>query len=165
MAREQELIEFDPERIHIVKGRLDMIFRLQQKHQVLTVDELIALQRQTEEELESVSNLEEHLSKAKKSLDILEGEVQKKGEKLSQMRKKHAPEFGKAIEKIIHKLGIENGQIEIQLTPTEPQVTGIDKVEMLFSANKGSSSQRAKASSLWWRIFETHFCGEIFDCR
>ena len=144
MAREQDLIEFDPERIHIVKGRLDMIFRLQQKHQVLTVDELITLQRQTEEELESVSNLEEHLSHAKKSLDILEGEVHKKGEKLSQLRKKHAPEFGKAIEKIIRKLGIENGQIEIQLTPCEPQATGIDKVEMLFSANKGIAPKELK---------------------
>jgi DNA repair protein RecN (Recombination protein N) len=75
MSREQETIEFDPERIQLVKGRLDMIYRLQQKHQVLNIASLLALQHQTCEELDSVSNLTEQIEKAKKALEKLESEV------------------------------------------------------------------------------------------
>jgi DNA repair protein RecN (Recombination protein N) len=144
MSREQETIEFDPERIQLVKGRLDMIYRLQQKHQVLNIASLLALQHQTCEELDSVSNLTEQIEKAKKALEKLESEVLKSGDTLSKSRQQHAPALGKSIEKIIHKLGIENGQIQITINPTPPHINGADQVEMLFSANKGIAPKELK---------------------
>jgi DNA repair protein RecN (Recombination protein N) len=47
-------------------------------------------------------------------------------------------------EKIIHKLGIENGQIQITINPTPPHINGADQVEMLFSANKGIAPKELK---------------------
>lgn len=144
ISLQTDAVEFDPERIQIVKDRLDLIFRLQQKHGVRTVDELIVLRQNLEDELSGFQNLDGQISAIKKELEALEKEVLKTGKELSDARAKKAPEFSKAIVAIIQKLGIENGQVEIRLTPAQPQPHGIDEIEMLFSANKGVTPRELK---------------------
>lgn len=144
ITREQDAVEFDPERIQIVKDRIDLLFRLQQKHQVTTVDELIEIKNKIGSDLESILNLDENIAKAKKEVDLLEKEVLKQGEILSKARSAQSMHFAKAIENIIHKLGIENGKVDFQLSRTLPGTHGLDKVEMLFSANKGVTPKELK---------------------
>ncbi|MFT6867061.1 MAG: DNA repair protein RecN (Recombination protein N) [Cyclobacteriaceae bacterium] len=144
ISREQDTVEFDPERIQIVKDRIDLLFRLQQKHQVKTVGDLIAIRDRVGAELETLLNLDDTLAKAKKGVDLLEKEVLKLGEVLSIARTTQSLTFAKAVENIIHKLGIENGKVDFQVSRTLANASGLDKVEMLFSANKGVSPKELK---------------------
>ena len=55
--------------------------------------------------------------------------------------------LAKAIVDLIKQLGIENGNIEIKVSPDEPSENGLDLVEMLFSANK--VAQQILEAFLW----------------
>lgn len=144
LARIQDRIDHDPERTLALKEQLDLTNRLEKKHQVLTIDELIQLRDQLDEELETTLNLDQEIKKAKTNFSNAEDTMRTAGSKLSESRKLFALNLSDEIEKIIQCIGIENGTIEIQVRENEPSIHGLDKVEMLFSANKGIKPQELK---------------------
>ena len=144
ISRIQERIEHDPERTQTLKEQLDLINRLEKKHQVLTIEELISLRDKLDEELQTTLNLDQEIERAKTQLAESEKAMRVVGGKLTESRKLSALNFADEIEKIIHRIGIENGTIEIQVQESEPTKNGLDKVEMLFSANKGIKPQELK---------------------
>lgn len=144
MQRLQDKVEHDPEKIQELKDRLNLLFRLQKKHSVLTVEELIAIRDELDQSLSKVANLDSEIEKAKKELAAAEKNLLEKGSKLSESRKLSALNFEDEIEKIIHQIGIENGTVEIKVNPSEPLHDGLDLIEMHFSANKGVKPQELK---------------------
>ncbi|MEQ8469783.1 MAG: DNA repair protein RecN [Marinoscillum sp.] len=144
ISNEQERVELDPERLNEVKERIDLIFRLQQKHGCTDVDDLIKIHQELSAELESVLNIDDEIKSAKTLLEKCEHEVLKSGKLLGQSRQKSAEPFASAIVKLIGKLGIENGSIQIKVSPGKPKPNGLDIVEMLFSANKGVQPRELK---------------------
>lgn len=144
LADEQDHVELDPERLQIIKDRLDLIFRLQQKHHTTEIADLIALRDRLGEELENVLNIDEAISKAEKALQAAEKEAQVLAKKLSASRKKHAGGFASAIKALIQKLGIENGEVTIDISEDRLNSNGVDLVEFLFSANKGVAPRELK---------------------
>lgn len=144
MLRIQDKVEHDPEKIQELKDQLDLLFRLQKKHNVLTVSELIVIREELDQSLSQVANLDAEISKAKKALDFTEKEMMERGRKLTESRKLFALNFADEIEKIIKQIGIENGTVEIQVNPGEPSSDGLDTIDMLFSANKGIKPQELK---------------------
>ena len=144
MQRVQDQVEHDPEKIQELKDRLDLLFRLQKKHTVLTVEELINIRNELDESLSQVANLDNDIAKAKKELESAEKAMREKGGKLTESRKLSALNFSDEIEKIIHQIGIENGTVEIKVNPAESSIHGLDTIEMLFSANKGIKPQELK---------------------
>ncbi len=144
LNRIQESIEYDPTRTKVIKEQLDQINRLEKKHAVRNTQELINLRDQLDRELQSTLNLDEEVMRARKDLEEAEERMQKAGKKLSESRQLSAINLADEIEKIIKKIGIENGSIELVLSPAKPNVTGLDKLQMLFSANKGIKTQEIK---------------------
>ncbi|MEM6642676.1 MAG: DNA repair protein RecN [Bacteroidota bacterium] len=140
----QEKVEHDPERANTLKSLLDTINRLEKKHQVLSVAELITIRDELDDALQSTMNLDGAIQEAKAALEKAEEDMLKAGKKLSESRKLSALNFADEIEKIIKKIGIENGSIEIAIKTQDPAKTGVDLVEMLFSANKGIPPQELK---------------------
>ncbi|MEQ8882762.1 MAG: DNA repair protein RecN [Cyclobacteriaceae bacterium] len=144
IGREQDAIEYDPERTQIVKDRLDLIFRLESKHKVSSVAELIEIQEKLGRQLESFQNLDDKIEQSKVKLEASEKAMLKAGKELSDSRKNHSSEMAKAIETIIHKLGISNGVIHFEIKEAKASITGLDQVEMMFSANKGVPPKEIK---------------------
>lgn len=144
IEREQDAIEFDPERTQIVKDRLDLIFRLESKHKVSSVAELIEIREKLGRQLESFQNLDDKIEQSKVKLEASEKAMLKAGKELSDSRKNHSSEMAKAIETIIHKLGIFNGVILFEIKEAKASITGLDQVEMMFSANKGVPPKEIK---------------------
>ncbi len=145
IRREQDKIELDPERLAMLSDRVDLINRLLQKHHVKTTEDLLSLRNNLEEELTSINNIDADLAQAKQDLQIQNEHVKKEGNKLTKSREQVATPFAKAIEKLIHQLGIENGTVTFKITPDEPSENGLDLVEMLFSANKGIPPKELKS--------------------
>lgn len=142
--REQEAVELDPERLQVVKERIDLLFRLQQKHQVNTVNELISIRDRLSEELTAVQNIDEEIQAAEKRFQDAEKSMTSAATQLSASRKKHAEPFGEAIRNLVHKLGIENAVVLLKVAPAKPGSDGADLIEMLFSANKGVQPREVK---------------------
>lgn len=136
-----DLTEHDPERIQEVKDQLDLLYRLQKKHGISSVENLIELRDSLDSQLSVTHNLDDSIKKAKKALDDAETQMLKSGKLLSESRQLSSLDLATEIEKIIHRIGIENGRVEIKVTPTTPSIHGLDLVEIQFSANKGIAPQ------------------------
>lgn len=145
LAIEQDHTELDPEKLEATKEKLDLLYRLQQKHQVLLVSDLCAIRDQLEEELETVNNLDDRIAKARKAFQQAEAEMLLSGRKLSEQRRKVAPELSGAIEQLVHQLGIENGKLHFEFETIDAHDKGIDLVELHFSANKGIEPKPLRA--------------------
>lgn len=144
ISTEQERVELDPERLQVVKERIDLLFRLQQKHHVNSVEALVKIREELCDKLQSILNIDEEIAFAKKDLEEKEQKMKALAAKISKSRKENAPKFAKEIADLVHKLGIENGVIDIKVTPAEASPSGMDLVEMLFSANKGVQPREIK---------------------
>lgn len=134
-------VEYDPENIQKIKDQLDLLYRLQKKHNVLTNNELIEIRDKLAHELLTTANLDGEISKAEKALKDAEKQMLSDGEILTESRKLASLDLAAEIEKIIHKIGIENGKVDISISPALPSPHGLDVVDIRFSANKGVAPQ------------------------
>ena len=132
-----EKTEFDPKLAEQVNERLSIIYQLQQKHRLQSVSELLRLQDSLQDKANKTSNLDEALASSKKSLKQIEADLRAQAELLSKTRKKAAPPLCKQLIGLLKELGIPEAQMEIDHRMIEPSSSGIDDVEILFSANKG----------------------------
>ena len=137
IEREGDAVEFDPERTETIKERLSLLYRLLKKHRVQNVKELMAIQEALQQKDTLTANLDEALLTAKKNFEHAQQQVGATGLKLSESRKKSFPPLCKQITKLLHELGMPNAIFEIDTRTTDPSPSGIDRIEILFSANKG----------------------------
>lgn len=140
-ALEEEIV-YDPNRIQLLNERLDAIYRLEQKHGVRTITELIVLCEELRTKIDSVASLESQLLFAEKELAENLQRVREAGEKLSEKRESAAPKLSKEIRLMLNDLGMPSAQLKIQIDKTEePRESGFDKIQFFFTANKGSDPQ------------------------
>ncbi len=137
IENEEERIEFDPERSEFVKERLSVLYRLLKKHRAADLKELLVIQENLREKDSITSNVDEALSKAKNAFDTADKKVRTLAAKISDTRKKTLKPLSNQLVKLLQEVGILNATLQIDVQPTEPTSTGIDKIDILFSANKG----------------------------
>ncbi|OFY87981.1 MAG: DNA repair protein RecN [Bacteroidetes bacterium RIFCSPLOWO2_12_FULL_35_15] len=143
IANELEMLEqeinYDPKRIEELTFRLDTIYRLQQKHQVKTVAELITIKDELSNKLLDFSSLETKIEKIKKELETLQRTLTSLAKKITANRKKVIPKIETEIATLLSALAMPNAKLKIEQTETLVFTsTGMDKVNFVFSANKGS---------------------------
>jgi DNA repair protein RecN (Recombination protein N) len=141
VEREEDNVEFDPKRLNFVQERLSTIYKLLKKHRVNDVKELLTLQNSLREKDALTSNLDEALAAGKSALEAAEMRVRETAGKLSDTRKKAFQPLSKQLVKLLQELGIPEASMQIENSITEPGPSGTDRVEILFSANKGMSAR------------------------
>ncbi len=138
-----EEIVHDPKRIEKVQERLDAIYRLQQKHSVKTIGELIVLRDDLEKKISDIGSLEDRIRMLEKELENVNGKVIDLAGKLSKKRIAAAPKFSREVKITLQQLGMPNAELNVNVEQlAEPAESGLDKVTFLFSANKGSAPQQ-----------------------
>ena len=132
-------ITHDANRIQFLQEKLDGIYRLQQKHGVKTIAELIEIYNALSEKIYAVGSLEEQIKTTELELKAAEKKIQTTGKQLSDKRKAAAPKIEKAIRESLSHLGMSSAVLLLELTPAaKPRETGLDNILFRFSANKGS---------------------------
>jgi DNA repair protein RecN (Recombination protein N) len=135
---EQDIV-YDPNQIEKISGRLDIIYRLQQKHQVKTVAELIAIKEELSNKLLEYDSLEAEIEKASKEKNKLHALLHSTAGKISENRKKIIPTIEKNIEELLALLSMPNATLKVVCESSDTlTANGMDAVKFLFSANKGS---------------------------
>jgi len=146
IASELEALEgnivHDPKKADNVQEKLDVIYRLQQKHNVKTIDELIILRTDLEHKIAAIGSLEEQIKKLAMELETVQKHLADLAGKLTKKRAAAAPQFSKSVKETLTQLGMANAELNISMEQLkEYKETGLDKVTFLFSANKGSDAQ------------------------
>lgn len=137
-----ERTEHDPDRIQIVNERLDMLFALQQKFRVSSIDELLTLKDEFDQKIGQIASFDEEIEEAQQKLAVLTSELTTKAEEISKRRQSVSGKFTKSVESVLHKLGMANAVFQLQFSKLEkPGMQGADELRFGFSANKNGSTQ------------------------
>lgn len=139
LGDEDSVVEVDVEKLERTRDRLSKIYQLQKKHGLQTVKELMELESQLADQVFQVQQVEDQLQAAKRDQLEKEKAMLQASELLSQKRKACFPTFERALEELLHELGMENARIQLERQALDPHASGVDRVELLFSANKGMS--------------------------
>lgn len=134
----------DSERMLIVQERLSLIYKLQQKHQVSTVEDLIQLRDELDEKINAVSINDDNLLKLKAEKERLNQQALALAEDLSKRRIDAIPLIEKEIVDSLTKVGMPQSIFKIQINSLpagELRSSGKDEVEFLFTANLGQEPQ------------------------
>jgi DNA repair protein RecN (Recombination protein N) len=139
LSRESELVYNDPEKLEAINQKLQLIYMLQKKHNVLTVEELLSIQAELESKVVSVAALEEEIGKLENSIGDFEAELDAVALKISQSRREAIPDLTEKLIEILNQLGMPNVRFKIGLEAALTyQNNGKDTLQFLFSANKGT---------------------------
>lgn len=145
LGDEEASVEVDFDRLDEIRDRLSKIFQLQKKHGVATVEELMALESELADKVFQFQNLDDTLNEAKKNFQDAEAKVLSSGKALSKKRTACFTDFQKEMESLLRSLGMENANLKVdRVALDQPTPNGLDEIELLFSANKGSSLQPLK---------------------
>ena len=138
----EERVEFNPARLAEANERLNLIYSLQQKHHVDTVDELMALRDNYATRLASISSSDEELETLRQQCEALHDQVCQQASILTQARRKAAQEVERQMAQRLIPLGMPNVRFAVEMGERkEPGPHGSDTVSFLFSANKNGTLQ------------------------
>ena len=142
VSSQEEDVEFNPERLEEVNDRLNLIYTLQQKHRVTTVEELLALTEKYAAKLAAITSYDERICELTTLCDTLYNKVKKQAAVLTKARTGAAREVEKQMASRLVPLGMPNVRFQVEMgMRKEPGVHGEDTVNFLFSANKNGALQ------------------------
>ncbi|MGQ7857358.1 DNA repair protein RecN [Pedobacter sp. WC2501] len=128
------------DRLEIVNQRLDLFYSLQQKHRLANNTELLALQKQLEENLNKLLSSDEHIEKLQKEIDQLKKALHKQADQLSANRKKAIKVVEEQTSTTLKKVGMLNAKLVLdQKILSELNKDGLDEINLLFTANAGQA--------------------------
>ena len=143
IAYASDEIEFNPTRLDYVNERLNLIYTLQQKHQLSSVEELLELAGKLNEKLDAITSSDDNIQELTKKKDLLYQQVLSQAEILTRMRTEASKEIEAQMQAYLIPLGMPNVRFAVELSPRkEPDASGMDNVSFLFSANKNGTLQQ-----------------------
>jgi len=141
---EDSEVETDDEKVVFLRDRLNAIFRLQQKHAVKSITELIEIREDLQQKVSKVVNLGDELEVLQKNKEKLFAETQKHALALSESRKKVIKPLVDKIQDLLAELGMLDAKLLIGTKEKAFAADGIDDLIFEFSANKGSTPKPLK---------------------
>lgn len=138
-----EGVEFNPARLDEVNNRLNLIYSLQQKHRVQTLEELIELTEEYRRKLSDITSYDDRIGELTLQRDTQYNKVKAQAALLTKARVLAAAEVEKQMASRLVPLGMPNVRFQVEMGfRKEPGLQGEDTVSFLFSANKNGSLQQ-----------------------
>ena len=139
MNNELENLTNDPELLESINQKLQLVYTLQKKHQVVTIPELLEIQKELDRKVISVTDLENQITSLENSIKENEFQLDKLSNVIHENRVKAIPILSEKLIQILEQLGMPNVRFNIEINPSSTYFkNGKDELQFLFSANKGS---------------------------
>lgn len=133
-----EKTDYSSAQIEIYNEKLDLIYKLLNKHNVREDHELVEIENKLVVQLQGYEDLGSQIEKLEASLVQQKNKLSSIALTLSKTRKKVIPKFEKDVHQLLSSLSMENAKLVIDISSTEDLTkTGQDSIEYLFCANKG----------------------------
>ncbi len=148
LAAELEIIteatQANPSELLTTETRLQLLFNLQKKHRVNNNEELIFIQEKLQHDVNVIGSLQTEIEQKEIDLIKQKKEVSKLSKSLSDKRNKAIPTIEKNINELLKQVQMLDAKIKVENEPNKPEQfnsNGIDNINLLFAANKGSQFQ------------------------
>ncbi|KRD58116.1 DNA repair protein RecN [Flavobacterium sp. Root935] len=129
----------DPVQLELVNQKLQLIYNLQKKHQVNSVDNLLQIQAELGNSLLELDNMDEEIAALSKIIEEKTIELDNYAVQIHQNRVNAIPKLSEQLISILETLGMPNVRFKMELLPSEVYFqNGKDELQFLFSANKGT---------------------------
>lgn len=139
ISTQAENLEADPSALFQIQATLQTLYKLQQKHTVATVEELVAIENDLALKIDETANVDNRIAMLEASVTTAEDRLLEVSEALHTTRVKVIPSLKKQLESLLKKLGLPNAQFQFTLHKiSEFTAQGTDALELLFTANKGA---------------------------
>ena len=139
MVRFSDKLINDPEQLNSISQKLQLIFTLQKKHQVTTVEELIEIQTQLENAVLELGNMDDEIANLTTSIEQKKADLDVLAQEISTSRNTAIPLLSVQLIQILSTLGMPNVRFNIALSASDSfYANGKDELQFLFSANKGT---------------------------
>ncbi len=139
LNKESENVFSDPEKLEVINQKLQVIYNLQKKHQVATVDELIKIQNELENKVVSILAIENEILEFENQIVDLESKLDNSANLIHENRVKAIPVLTEKLIFILNQLGMPNVRFKLDISLTDSyHSNGKNTMQFLFSANKGT---------------------------
>ncbi|WP_375605050.1 DNA repair protein RecN [Flavobacterium davisii] len=139
LENQSEKLFSDPEKLQLVSQKLQLIYNLQKKHQVTTVEELIKIQKDLDAKVLHAGDLDEQIQKLQIEISSTQEQLIQQTKTISKKRKEVVPILIAQMTAILGELGMSNARFEFDIKESNTFLfNGKDEIQLLFSANKGT---------------------------
>jgi DNA repair protein RecN (Recombination protein N) len=129
----------DPAQLELTNQKLQLIYNLQKKHQVGTVEELLEIQNQLDNSVLELGNLGDEIEKLTLSIQNKAFDLDILAATILTNREQAIPVLSDKLISILATLGMPNVRFDIKVSPTLNYFeNGKDELQFLFAANKGT---------------------------
>lgn len=165
IEQEEQKVVFDNQKTEAVQERLSMIYQLQQKHQVGSVDELIQIFTDLASRVNKEAQLDEELAALKEQLAVAEKNMKNAAQALRASREKVFPDLARELTQLLSATGMPDASLKIESKAITPALHGADEISVLFSANKGIQPQELKNVASGGEFSRLMFCVKYILAR
>lgn len=139
VTTQAENLEADPSALFQIQATLQTLYKLQQKHTVATVEELLAIESDLALKIDETANVDNRIAMLEASVKTAKDSLLEVSEKLRKTRLKVIPKLKNELETLLKMLGLPNAQFQFKMTKiSEFTPQGTDALDLLFTANKGA---------------------------
>lgn len=133
-----EKTSVDPERMEVITSRLQMLYVLQKKHAVTSVEQLLEIEQGLAEQSFQSDHIEEEIYALEKDIDALHTDLDRLCTLLADNRNNAIEILQFKLTEILQLVGMPNASFQFCFTKSESFLNhGAQHLELLFSANKG----------------------------
>ncbi|MCH2196697.1 DNA repair protein RecN [Kordia sp.] len=152
-------ISFDPALFEEISGKLQKIFDLQKKHNVLTLEELLSIQAELSEKAAVSENIDDFIQAKEKELQELSAQLKKIAKTIHAKRSQGIPTLVQQLEKMLTTLGMPNARFDIKVNlANQFYANGMDDLQFLFAANKGGNFNELKKAASGGELSRVMLC-------
>jgi DNA repair protein RecN (Recombination protein N) len=139
LNRYSEKLINDPEQLNLINQKLQLIYNLQKKHQVKTVDELLVIQNALENSVLELGNIDEEITKLTSLVATNAEQLDQICDTIHNNRLEAIPLLSQKLIAILETLGMPNVRFKMDLNASAAYLeNGKDELQFLISANKGT---------------------------
>ncbi|WP_410880373.1 DNA repair protein RecN [Myroides sp. DW712] len=138
IEREVDHVVLDPERLTVLHERLQVLYALQKKHQVNSVEELLAIETALNDKVFKVGDVQERIATIEKQIATFLAKLDELAEQLSQARQQAIPALREQLVEILTLVGMPHATFQFDFKQVDQYLNnGKDQMQLQFSANKG----------------------------
>jgi DNA repair protein RecN (Recombination protein N) len=140
IENENDGVDFNTNEAEEINDRLQLLYNLQKKHYVDSVEDLLKIYEELSEKVLQVENADEVIHNKREEIRTVSEKLDAIAMIISKARIASLPKLTKELENLLADLGMENARFSIKIKPTEDYLSnGKDELLFLFSANKGGN--------------------------
>lgn len=140
---ENDQLVHDPAELERVEARLQLLYNLQKKHGVSTIEGLLGLQSEYAEKLDEKEQASGRIEELEIEMNDLTDQLKILGNSLHENRKAALPEFTEKMLNTLAELEMKNTRLRVNLQKGETLLkNGMDELEFEISSDKGATYEK-----------------------